>query len=405
MTRLIRLLILTPALLGSPVWAGEPTSSTSTTESFLQRWSFDTKLFYHRVQAQHDIQITLGETPDSSDNHLLTQQLDPSTGDNVLFIDGAARFNPNSGIMMRLSQMHAAWDGKQLQLSAFPLNQIYDFWFGSNYGSWNTYNGDVNSNAYLEDQHGVYFTPNRAGTALMINFFQASEMGPNFSAILLRSDGEWNIFPPSYDEYIDLSKQKVTVLQAGGAALPKTAQKISFETVWNKRTIKLTLGVSPDTEASHTIQPGAEAGSLLIDGAKRWYDPQTPIQWKLTTIEAEWDGKAITLQNAPTNDFFNFPLSGYNMFEVMAGGGGGGSGNGVCIYPSIDGSAIYIGMARRDPTSGFLEYAVLVIDQTGRCDVFPPDLDSFKEDTGQYVKVLEGYSKQAAKAPANSSTP
>jgi hypothetical protein len=226
----------------APLWAAGPASPTPVPDFSLQNWGFDTKLLYHRVQAQHDIQVTLGETPDSGQNHLLTEPLNPGTGDYVFLMDGAARFNPDGGVMVRLSQVQATWDGKPLQLPAFPLNQIYDFLFDSNYGSWNTYNGEFKQNAYLKGPHGVYFTPNQAGTALMINLFQPSEMGPTFSAILLRSDGEWSIFPPSYDAYTDTDNQKVTVLQPGGAALPKTDQKISFETQWNKRKIRITLG-------------------------------------------------------------------------------------------------------------------------------------------------------------------
>lgn len=69
------------------------------------------------------------------------------------------------------------------------------------------------------------------------------------------------------------------------------------------------------------------------------------------------------------------------------------------IYPSTDGTSVYIGMARRDPKSQELSYAVLIIQNDGQCEVFPPDWQSFHDDVGQGITVLEGYSKAALKKP------
>ena len=253
---------------------------------------------------------------------------------------------------------------------------------------------------------GLYFTTNRSNTAVMINLAQAvHEEGTymNFSAVMLRKSGAWQIYPPSSHAYTDAGRQKITVLQKSGAALPGSDREVQYEGEWKKHKIKLILEVQPDEDANHKIERKIVNGKeeVLVDGVRKWYDPASPISWKLAKVQAWWDGKPVELKNFPAGHFFNFALARYSVgslgnrfdpddpvYENLLG-----------IYPSTDGTSVYIGMARRDPKSQELSYAVLIIQNDGQCEVFPPDWQSFHDDVGQGISVLEGYSKAALKKP------
>ena len=209
----------------------------------------------------------------------------------------------------------------------------------------------------------------------------------NFSAVMIRKSGMWQIYPPSSHAYNDPKRLKITVIKEGGADLPGSDREVQYEGEWKKHKIKLILEVHPDTNENYKIERKMvnRKEQVLVDGVRKWYDPASPITSKLAKVQAWWDGKPVELKNFPADHFFNFALHDYDLRFL------GDSfnpelpvyENGIGIYPSTDGTSVYIGMARRDPVSKELSYAVLIIQNDGQCEVFPPDFQSFHDDVGQ----------------------
>ena len=348
---------------------------------------------YRNAYNGHSMQILLENTPDDDANHVIRHR-NAKDGSTFELVDGAQRFA--EGYSTRLSRTEVWWDGNKINLPNYPNNQIFGFRFHT-YGARNVAQTGLD---------GLYVTMNRANNAVMVNLgtaIQEEVNRLNFSAIMIRKSGFWQIYPPSWHAYQNPMHRNITVLKEGGVKMPGSDREVQYESEWKKHKIKLVLEVEPDSNDNHKIERKMVNGNevVLVDGERKWYDPASPIAWKLTKVQAWWDGKPLELRNFPANHFFNFALHQYDLqslgdnfdpkepvYENLIG-----------IYPSTDGTSVYIGMARRDPKSKELSYAVLIIQNDGQCEVFPPDYQSFHDDVGQGISVLEGYSKAALKKP------